>query len=51
LQELIAALSALLQNLQLRRQIGQAARRTILHSLTTTHQADQLAALYRECVA
>jgi len=51
LQELIAALSTLLQNLQLRRQIGQAARRTILHSLTTTHQADQLAALYRECVA
>ena len=51
LQELITALSALLQNLQLRRQIGQAARRTILHSLTTTHQADQLAALYRECVA
>ena len=51
LQELIAALSALLQNLQLRRQIGQAARSTILHSLTTTHQANQLAALYRECVA
>jgi teichuronic acid biosynthesis glycosyltransferase TuaC len=51
LQELITALSALLQNLQLRRQIGQAARRTILHSLTTTHQADQLATLYRECVA
>ncbi|MGB6678623.1 MAG: glycosyltransferase [Terriglobales bacterium] len=51
LQELITALSALLQNLQLRQQIGQAARRTILHSLTTTHQADQLAALYRECVA
>ena len=51
LQELITALSALLENLTLRRQIGQAARRTILHSLTTTHQADQLAALYRECVA
>jgi teichuronic acid biosynthesis glycosyltransferase TuaC len=51
LQELITALSALLQNLPLRRQIGQAARRTILRSLTTTHQADQLAALYRECVA
>lgn len=51
LQELIAALSTLLQNLQLRRQIGEAARHTILHSLTTAHQADRLATLYRECVA
>lgn len=51
LRELITALSTLLQNLQLRQQIGEAARRTILYGLTTTHQADQLAALYRECVA
>ena len=51
LEELIAALSTLLQNLRLRRQIGEAARRTILHGLTTTHQADRLAALYRECAA
>jgi teichuronic acid biosynthesis glycosyltransferase TuaC len=50
-QELITAFSTLLQNLQLRRQIGEAARRTILNGLTTTHQADRLAALYRECVA
>src|SRR5580698_11592191 len=50
-QELITAFSTLLQNLQLRRQIGKAARRTILNGLTTTHQVDQLAALYRECVA
>ncbi len=51
LQELVASLSALLQNLQLRRQIGEAARRTVLESFTSAHQATQLATLYRECVA
>jgi teichuronic acid biosynthesis glycosyltransferase TuaC len=51
LQELVAALSTLLQNLQLRRQIGEAARRTVLQGLTSAHQATQLAALYRECAA
>jgi len=51
LQELIAALSVLLQNLQLRRHIGEAARRTTLQSFTSAHQATQLATLYRECVA
>jgi teichuronic acid biosynthesis glycosyltransferase TuaC len=51
LQDLIAALSILLQNLQLRRQIGEAARRTILQSLTAAHQASELAVIYRECVA
>jgi teichuronic acid biosynthesis glycosyltransferase TuaC len=51
LQELIAALSVLLQNLQLRQHIGEAARRTTLQSLTSSHQAAQLATLYRECVA
>ncbi len=51
LQQLIAALSGLLRDLQLRRQIGEAARRTILRNFTSTHQATQLAALYRECVA
>lgn len=51
LQQLIAALSALLQNLQLRRQLGEAARCTVLQALTSEHQAAQLAALYRECVA
>jgi teichuronic acid biosynthesis glycosyltransferase TuaC len=50
LQELTAVLSALLQNLQLRRQIGTAARRTVLESLTSAHQATQLATLYRECL-
>jgi len=51
LQELVQALSVLLQNLQLRQQIGEAARRTVLQSLTSAHQASQLALLYRECAA
>jgi glycosyltransferase involved in cell wall biosynthesis len=51
LQELVAAISALLQNLQLRRQIGEAARRTVLQNLTSAHQATQLALVYRECLA
>jgi glycosyltransferase involved in cell wall biosynthesis len=51
LQELIAALSALLQNLQLRQRIGEAARHTVLERFTSRHQAAQLAAVYRECVA
>jgi glycosyltransferase involved in cell wall biosynthesis len=51
LEELVQALSVLLQNLQLRRQIGEAARRTILQNLTSAHQATQLALLYRECLA
>lgn len=51
LQELVGALSALLQSLQLRRQIGEAARRTVLQGLTSAHQAAQLALLYGECVA
>jgi teichuronic acid biosynthesis glycosyltransferase TuaC len=51
LQELVQALSVLLQNLQLRRQMGEAARRTVLQSFTSAHQAAQLALLYRECVA
>jgi len=51
LQELIQALSVLLHSLQLRRQIGEAARRTILQNFTTAHQAAQLALLYGECAA
>jgi teichuronic acid biosynthesis glycosyltransferase TuaC len=51
LQELIAALSVLLQNLKLRQQLGETARRTILQGFTTSHQATQLMLLYRECVA
>jgi teichuronic acid biosynthesis glycosyltransferase TuaC len=48
---LVDGLSALLQNLQLRRQIGASARDTILQRLTSAHQAAQLSHLYQECVA
>jgi hypothetical protein len=51
LEELVAALSTLLQDLELRRHVGKAARLTILQSLTSAHQACQLAAVYRECAA
>ena len=51
LQELIGALCTLLQNLRLRRQIGEAARRTVLENHTSAHQAAQLLTLYRACVA
>jgi hypothetical protein len=51
LPELIAALTTLLGDVQLRHQIGEAARRTVLERFTSIHQASQLAAIYRECVA
>ena len=51
LQGLTDALSLLLQNVQLRRQIGGAARDTILRGFTLAHQADRLVRLYRECRA
>lgn len=51
LEELVQALSMLLENLQLRRQLGEAARRTILENLTSAHQATKLALLYGECAA
>jgi teichuronic acid biosynthesis glycosyltransferase TuaC len=51
LPALVEALSVLIQDLQLRQQMGKAARRTILQGLTSAHQASQLALLYRECVA
>ena len=51
LPELIAALTTLLGDVQLRHQIGEAARRTVLERFTSSHQASQLAAIYRECVA
>jgi teichuronic acid biosynthesis glycosyltransferase TuaC len=51
LQELVQALSVLLENLQLRKQLGEAARRTILQNFTSAHQAAQLALLYGECAA
>jgi len=49
--DLAGALSLLLQSAHLRQQLGRAARRTVLGSLTLTHQAEQLAAIYRERVA
>jgi teichuronic acid biosynthesis glycosyltransferase TuaC len=50
LQELIAALTVLLSNPKLRRQIGAAARHTVLRGLSLSDQAAQLVLLYRECV-
>ncbi len=51
LPELTAALTTFLGDVELRRQIGEAARRTVLERFTSSHQASELAALYRECVA
>jgi glycosyltransferase involved in cell wall biosynthesis len=51
LQALVEGLSVLLHDLQLRRRMGEAARRTILQGLTSAHQARRLALLYEECVA
>jgi glycosyltransferase involved in cell wall biosynthesis len=50
-QNLAGALSALLEDSHRRRQMGEAARRTILSGFTLAHQADRLARTYRECVA
>jgi teichuronic acid biosynthesis glycosyltransferase TuaC len=49
-QELIDGLRVLLRDEARRRQIGEQARQTILDSLTLQHQAQQLAAIYRECL-
>jgi teichuronic acid biosynthesis glycosyltransferase TuaC len=51
LPELIAALTMLLGDVELRRQIGEAARRTVLERFTSSHQASELVAVYRECAA
>lgn len=45
------ALFALLHDLDLRRRIGSAARKSILDGHTLTHQAARLARLYGECAA
>jgi glycosyltransferase involved in cell wall biosynthesis len=50
LQGLTDAISILLQNIELRRQMGQAARQTILQGFTLAYQAARLTRLYRECV-
>ena len=46
---LAEALEALLQNQQMRRQIGEMARRTIQNGLTLAHQAERLVRVYQEC--
>ena len=51
LPELIAPITTLLGDVQLRHQIGEAARRTVLQRFTSSLQASELAALYKECVA
>jgi len=50
LSGMVEALSELLQEPHMRRQIGEAARKTILERLTYAHQSQTLADLYRECV-
>jgi teichuronic acid biosynthesis glycosyltransferase TuaC len=49
LDELTQALCELLKNPQLRHQLGEAARRTILRGFTLRQQAERLVRIYREC--
>jgi teichuronic acid biosynthesis glycosyltransferase TuaC len=51
LEELIEGLRVLLENDLLRRQIGTAARNTVLQSFTLAHQAQGLLTVYRESLA
>ncbi|MBZ5598763.1 MAG: glycosyltransferase [Acidobacteriia bacterium] len=48
---LSAAISELLENAHRQRQMGEAARRTILGGFTLAHQAEGLVRVYRECAA
>jgi glycosyltransferase involved in cell wall biosynthesis len=48
LDELVQGLQVLLANAELRAQIGQAARQTILDGLTMSHQAERLMKIYQE---
>jgi teichuronic acid biosynthesis glycosyltransferase TuaC len=50
LQGLSETLAALLQQMELRQKIGQAARRTVLQGFTLQQQAERLVTLYRECL-
>ncbi len=50
-EELIEGLRVLLRDGSQRRQIGAAARKTVLQSFTLGHQAQRLLAIYQECVA
>ena len=49
-KELTLVLSMLLRDEQKRRNLGLAARETVLDGLTLAHQAERLARIYRECV-
>lgn len=49
LDELTSALTHLLEDAQLRSQLGRTGRTTILERFTLAHQAERLAALYEEC--
>ena len=49
-QQLSFALTALLENAGLRQQIGAAARRTVLQGFTLNDQAQQLVAVYEDCL-
>jgi glycosyltransferase involved in cell wall biosynthesis len=51
LEELVQGLSTLLGSRELQSRLGTAARQTILESLTLSHQAQQLAAIYRRALA
>lgn len=50
-EELAAAISRLLGDPELRNQLGRAARATIVQQHSLDHQAEQLKAVYQECVA
>ena len=49
--ELTESLQMLLQNEELRRRMGAAARNLVLQKFTLDHQAQSLAQIYRECIA
>ena len=51
LDELVAGISTLLRDAELRAEIGREARRTILDGLTLQHQAAQMRALYESVMA
>lgn len=51
LRELVEALRTLLESPELYARMGAAARQTIVNRLTLTHQAEQLAKIYRQAIA
>jgi len=50
LEQLVQGLSVLLASPEIRRRLGVAARQTIMEKLTLSHQAHQLANIYRQAV-